>query len=132
MDKLKGKFKKSYKQLFELLKEDAWERIKEIVTIETFKLAINYEEKNTKFYTAKEMIKWFKENYKQNYEPCVYMLKAEIDGDAIYKLHHVFIDNDKEPCLDGSVPYRKVIARQIDDEIVRMFGDKDMIILRLQ
>lgn len=118
-------------ELFDLLKNSDWDKISEFTDPDVLKLAINYEEKNTQNYTAAEMIKWFREKYKAGIDGCVYMVKNTEKNTTIYELHHVFIDREKkEPCLDGSHSYMKVVALNIDDDIQRMFKDKDMIILR--
>lgn len=94
---------------------------------QTVKLVMNYEEKNTRFYTFKESIEWFKKNFpkKGGYNASVYMEKYE----NFYKLHHFFIDSNKDPKL-GEMPYLVVVTIKIDDEFTKFFGSKDLIILR--
>jgi len=94
---------------------------------QTVKLVMNYEEKNTRFYTLKESIEWFKKNFpkKGGYDASVYMEKYE----NFYKLHHFFIDSNKDPKL-GEMPYLVVVTIKIDDELINVFGSKDLIILQ--
>jgi len=94
---------------------------------QTVKLVMDYEEKNTRFYTFKESIEWFKKNFpkKGGYNASVYMEKYE----NFYKLHHFFIDSNKDPKL-GEMPYLVVVTIKIDDELINVFGSKDLIILQ--
>jgi len=130
-NELKQKIVEFGRELFDAFAKNADETIKKLLSSDAIKCAINYEEKYARNYTAKEMIQWFKENYKKGYDPCVYMVQVERDGQIHYKIHHLFIDIEKkEPCLDGSYPYRQVIALDLDDDIRKMFKSNNLLILR--
>jgi len=111
-----------WRQEYDALKKMTIDELRQAV-----KLVTNYEEKNTWFYTFKESIEWFKKNFpkKGGYNASVYMEKYE----NFYKLHHFFIDSNKDPKL-GEMPYLVVVTIKIDDEFINVFGSKDLIILQ--
>lgn len=85
---------------------------------------------NVDEYSLGNAIEWFKDNHPgQNYTACLLMVKDKFNDNMT--LHHVFINNKyREPVLDGSLPYRIVETRRIDEELKKVFGNKDMILLK--
>lgn len=81
-------------------------------------------------YGLRNAVEWFKDNHPgQNYTACLLMVKDKRNEKIT--LHHFFIDNKyKEPVLDGSLPYRITETKSIDEDLKRVFGNKDMILLK--
>lgn len=98
--------------------------------IEILRLAWNLEIKEgVELYTLEEAINWFRNNHVgASYTACLLKVKDELSNKIT--LHHVFINDNKDPVLDGSLPYRIVETRGIDDDLRRLFGDKDLILLK--
>ncbi len=92
------------------------------------KLAWKYEEKNCEIYGLEDAIKWFKSNIPgRAVSGCIFKENLIIG----YKLHHCFIDNEtNKPLLDGSWPHLTVHAMRLNDNLIKQFGAKDMLILR--
>ena len=97
---------------------------------EALRYAWNYDEAYRREYTFEEAIKWFK-----SYAPkdasadgCLLLEKRKAEP---YMIHHCFISKrDEKPLLDGKHPHRLVKAQQVSNELLKNFGDKNMLIIR--
>ncbi len=100
-----------------------------------FKEAWSLEEKNTDVFAFKECIQWSKENIGQFKLVAVYKTLNKDSLDAKGKprkmdIHVCFMNDKKEPVLDGSASHLLVHCDEIDSDFANCFGNKDMIVLQ--
>jgi len=123
------------KEIWEILKmsikelvEELGRKFKVIISVETLKMAWNYEEKHVKMYSFAEAIEWAKTNMPNDINGVVIL--KELSEDGHIRLHICYLDQDEVPLLGGSHPHLDVYAKSIDNELQYNFGDKDLLVLR--
>ena len=103
-------------------------RAKIVLTPEHFKMAWNYEEKNTKKYSFTEAVDWAKSNMPENID-AVAIYKEDNENDVI-RLHLCYLDKDENPLLNGKHPHLVVNTFEMDNELTNAFSDKSLIVLK--
>ena len=95
------------------------------------KTAWNLEEKYCSKYSLEEAIKWIKLNKPSEATGGILLKMSPSDkNDKNIVLHHCFIDKDQNPLLDGKHPHLIVYTREISDDLIGHFSEKDMLLFK--
>lgn len=94
------------------------------------KMAWNYDEGWRGSYTLEEAVAWFKSNMPRGVSAGC-LLRIRPDGKHPYqRLHHCFLNEAREPLLNGDYPHRVVNTKTLGDSLDRQFAGTDMIVFR--
>lgn len=101
------------------LGEEIWEIVK---------IAWNYEEYNTREYGFGDAIAWIRERIdpQRHGGACLYRTSTG----EYFTLYMCLLDREERPLLGASDPYCVVHCLALDEQLVRQFGTKNMIIVK--
>ncbi|WP_104637669.1 hypothetical protein [Helicobacter felis] len=122
------------KEIIRMIKElghslaDVKEAFKQL-SLDTFWQAWNYTEVKQDKYSFKELLTWVKDHLNQNLHSGASITKEERVGVGII-LSCCFMDKHNKPMTSPKDPFLRVFTKQLDEDLVKNFGDKDMIVLR--
>ncbi|WP_120944656.1 hypothetical protein [Helicobacter labacensis] len=106
---------------------DVKEAFKQL-SLDTFWQAWNYTEVEQDTYSFKELLSWVKEHLNQNLHSGASITREEKVGVGII-LSCCFMDKRNTPMTSLKDPFLRVIAKKLDEDLTKNFGDKNMIVL---
>ena len=83
-------------------------------------------EKNTKYYSFKELLTWVKLNIPKDIKHVCVMKNSVLNN---IQLHIYYLDKDKKPLLDENIPSILINTNSLDEKLIQSFGGKNMLIL---
>lgn len=96
----------------------------------TFKIYWNYSELNVVKYTLEDSIKWIKEKLPSDGKEYNAALFKDYNAEEDIVIIHHFYVLDNRPCLDGTLPHLVVFTKEPSDELIKQFGEKQLIIFK--
>ncbi|BCZ19958.1 hypothetical protein NHP190012_16000 [Helicobacter sp. NHP19-012] len=122
---------KLIEELVAFLKEKGFllEELKKLLNQDTFLQAWNYTEVKQDKYSFKELLTWVKEHFNPNLHSAASLTKEEKAGVGLI-LSCCFMDKKNTPLTSEKDPFLRVIAKELDEDLKKNFGTKDMIMLK--
>ncbi len=103
------------------------EALKEMLTVEGIKIALSYEEHARNTLSFAELLKYVKSSYSLKPGDRVCVLKVE---DDVYKFDIMAVGTNDEVLFSPTRPWSRFIVANPDPELLRLFDDKSMLILK--
>ncbi|WP_163533535.1 hypothetical protein [Helicobacter suis] len=122
---------KLIEELVAFLKEKGLvlEELKKLLNQDVFLQAWNYTEVKQDKYSFKELLAWIKEHFNPNLHSAANLTKEEKAGVGII-LSCCFMDLKNAPMTSEKDPFLRVITKELDEDLKKNFGNKDMILLK--
>ncbi|WP_104629471.1 hypothetical protein [Helicobacter bizzozeronii] len=109
--------------------EDIKKALEELSNPDTGSQSCNYTELKQDSYSLKEVIAWVKKHFNPNLHNAASLLKEEGKSGEII-LSCCLMDKKDEPMSDSKDPFLRVITKELDEDLKKNFGNKNMIVLR--
>ncbi|WP_120952311.1 hypothetical protein [Helicobacter sp. L8] len=131
IDNNKGKNSNIVEQIVKFLKDNGIDlaSLQEMLKADSFLQAWNYTELKQDKYSFKELLSWVKEHFNPSLHSAASLTKEEKAGVGII-LSCCFMDKKNEAMAEAKDPFLRVIAKEIDEDLKKNFGNKDMIVLK--
>ncbi|WP_104708363.1 hypothetical protein [Helicobacter ailurogastricus] len=97
------------------------------ISLDTLLQAWNYTEVNQDKYSFKELLNWVKQHLKPNFHSGASITKEEKAGVII--LSCCLMDKNNMPMTSPKDPFLRVITKELDEDLKKNFGDKNVIVL---
>ncbi|CCB80111.1 hypothetical protein HBZC1_11250 [Helicobacter bizzozeronii CIII-1] len=122
---------KLIEELMAFLKEKGFllEDLRKLLNQDTFLQAWNYTEIKQDKYSFKELLAWVKEHFNPNLHSAASLTKEEKAGEGLI-LSCCFMDKKNAPLTSEKDPFLRVMTKELDEDLKKNFGNKDMIMLK--
>ncbi|WP_104708642.1 hypothetical protein [Helicobacter felis] len=103
--------------------------LQELLKADVFFMALNHTEIKQDKYSFKELLAWVKEHFNPNLHSAASLTREEKPGEGII-LSCCFMDKKNAPMTSAKDPFLRVITKELDEDLKKNFGSKDMVLLQ--
>ncbi|WP_104682273.1 hypothetical protein [Helicobacter felis] len=130
-DNSKGKNGNIVEQIVKFLKDNGIDlaSLQELLKADVFLMALNHTEIKQDKYSFKELLAWVKEHFNPNLHSAASLTKEEKAGEGLI-LSCCFMDKKNAPMTSAKDPFLRVITKELDEDLRKNFGSKDMVLLQ--